>query len=141
MPLFEHVGSPRYSRRSQRKGPVMTAFRNHSSAGDSTRSSSRGRVFAAAVWEPSGFNEGTAAERKIRTLRPCPRTQGRVAVGSADEPGDHHMGHETRPWETGLTYLLGALLGLAVVSASLVGAGEEVPVPTYPTLVERPAVP
>lgn len=121
----------------------MTVFRNRSRAGDSVQGGGGCRVSPAAVWEPSGFNEGTAAERHVRTLRQCPRTQERVTADGMDAWGSDHAEQWTSPRETGLTYLLGALLGLAVVSASLVGAGEEgapTPTPTHPSATERPAV-
>ncbi|MCS5479153.1 hypothetical protein NYP18_05745 [Corynebacterium sp. YIM 101645] len=118
----------------------MTTFRNRSSAGDSDQGSGGSRVSTAAVWEPSGFNEGSAAERHVRTLRPCPRTQGRDAADVMEVWGNDHTEQQTGPRETGLTYLLGALLGLAVASACLVGAGEE-DTPAYPTVAERPVIP
>ncbi|RSZ61704.1 hypothetical protein EAH68_11515 [Corynebacterium hylobatis] len=118
----------------------MTTFRNRSSAGDSDQGSGGSRVSAAAVWEPSGFNEGSAAERHVRTLRPWPRTQGRETANGMEVWGNDHAEQGTGPRETGLTYLLGALLGLAVASACLVGTGEE-DAPASPTVAERPVVP
>jgi hypothetical protein len=120
----------------------MTTFRNRSSAGDSVEAGGGGRVSAAAVWEPSGFEEGTAAERHVRTLRPTSRTQGRAYEGGSvlreSEPPEQGSG----PRETSLTYLLGALLGLAVVSAFLVGTDEaEGPAPAGPTATHRFVVP
>jgi len=108
----------------------MTTFIHDSRAGGSDSRPVEAVVPAAAVWEPSGFREGSAEQRGIRTLRPSDRTQGRGAV----VPGTvEQVCHETwrdrarRRREVGLTYLLGGLLGLAVVGAAVLGVdgGEE----------------
>lgn len=117
----------------------MTAFRKHFSAVDSSYSGPGGRIFPAAVWEPCAFSAGTAVQRQVRTLQPCTRMQDRMAGGAAGEPGGGHTGEQSGPRETVLMYLFGALLGLAVVSASLVGPGEETPTPTHLTVMERSA--
>lgn len=101
----------------------MTAFLHRSRPGESPSTSLQGPVRAAAVWEPSGFHEPAASALGVRTLRRVDRTQSR----EGDEgQWEHAARTQGRHWrETGLTYLLGALLGLAVVSASLLGAGDE----------------
>lgn len=129
MPLFESVAWPRYPLIQQRKDPAVTAFLHRSRPGESPSTSLPGPVRAAAVWEPSGFHEPAASVRVVRTLRRVDRTQGRE---ENEGQWEHVARAQGRHWrETGLTYLLGALLGLAVVSASLLGAGDE-PAPGSP---------
>lgn len=119
----------------------MTTFIHDSRAGDSDYQRVGPAVPAAAVWEPSGFREGSAERRGIRTLRPLDRTQGRL-VGVAEGPEEPH--HETwqdrarRRRETALTYLLGGVLGLAVVGAAVLGVdGGEEPAVAPVTVQER----
>lgn len=103
----------------------MTTFLNRSHAGDDVYAQRPEAVRVAAVWEPSGFNEGAAAERGVRTLRPLDRTQGRGGLEGLAMPPYRQGNHASRLQETILTYLLGALLGLAVVVAALVGTEGE----------------
>ena len=105
----------------------MTIFINAPAAGDSIRPGNSGRASAVAVWEPSGYLEGSAAERDVRTLRPLDRTQGRVSA--APSPGKtlarEECAHRRR--DVWATYFVGALFGGALVSASILGDAAEQP--------------
>lgn len=103
----------------------MTIFLNRSHAGEDAYGHGPKAVRVAAVWEPSGFHEEAAAERGVRTLRPLARTQGRGGIEGLTMPPYRQGNHAGRLQETVLTYLLGALLGLAVVVAGLIGTDEE----------------
>lgn len=94
----------------------MTMFLHRSHAGESYRTTVPGPVVPAAVWEPSCSHGYTVSGRSVRTLRPADRTQGRARMGVQGRPD--------RWQDTGLAYLLGALLGLAVVGGLLLGAGD-----------------
>ncbi len=109
----------------------MTIFIHNSRAGGGDDRREVPVVFAPAVWEPLGFREGSAEERRIRTLRPLDRTQERLLEGvEAVErvPNETWRDRARHRRETGLTYLLGGLLGLAVVGAAVLGGdGGEAP--------------
>lgn len=105
----------------------MTLFINNR-AGDRVHAPQSRSVPLAAVWEPSGFNEGTAAERSVRTLRPLDRTQHRVPVAERPRSRDTWQERGRRRRDTWMTYLIGALFGTVLVGASVLGdTGDGVP--------------
>lgn len=103
----------------------MTTFLKRSRAGEDIQDLQPGAVQMAAVWELSSFDEDAASEWGVRTLRPVDRTQGRVSVDGVITLPQRQRGRAGSLQETVLTYLLGALFGLAVVVAAFVGADEE----------------
>lgn len=118
----------------------MTTFIHDSLAGGSDSRPVEPVVSVAAVWEPSGFREGSAEQRGVRTLRPLDRTYSRVS-GEFDMAEVTHRetwrDRARRRREVGLTYLLGGLLGTAVVAAAVLGVdGEETPA-TNPGTVQE----
>ena len=99
----------------------MTIFLNDSHAGRNGTRAVTSAVPAAAVWEPSGFREGTAEQRGVRTLRPSDRTQRRVEPGPPAPAAETWRDRARHRREAGTTYLLGGLFGLAVVGAAMFG--------------------
>lgn len=102
---------------------VISAF--HFPAGHTGHGAAGRPARPVAVWEPSGYREASAEERLVRTLELPDRTQGLPEVGGAEaavSPGEERS---ARRREAVLTYLIGALFGLAVVGYSVIGGGEE----------------
>ena len=103
----------------------MTIFFNDSRAGHSDTRAATPVVPAAAVWEPSGPREGTAAQRSVRTLQPQDRTLHRATEALNPPVPSTWRERSRRRREAGVAYLLGGLFGLAVVGASMFGIGAE----------------
>lgn len=101
----------------------MTINLHRSLAGDGTLPLAESPVRPAAVWEPA-VGRGPGAEVPgVRTLLPSGRTQGRDGDGSGRVEAEPVL--PSTGWrENAVTYLLGALFGLAVVSATFLGPGE-----------------
>ncbi len=113
----------------------MTIFINDSHAGSAVRGPQQVRVPGAAVWEPSGFKEGTAAERGVRTLQPADRTQRRVIDPVLPRPNATWEDRARRRRDVWTTYLVGALFGSALIGAAILGdSGESV----YPAHAPAP---
>lgn len=116
----------------------MTIHINHSRAGRGIEEQRHPQVTAPAVWEPSGFREGTAAERGVRTLRPVDRTQHRHPGVLPPRSGATWEVRARKRRDTWRTYLIGALFGVALIGASALGDNGEQPL--NPDLMPAPAV-
>ncbi|MDO5669492.1 MAG: hypothetical protein Q4G50_05765 [Corynebacterium sp.] len=103
----------------------MTIHLNHSHAGRHMEEQARPRVSAPAVWEPSGFREGSAAERGVRTLRPSDRTQHRDIGVLPPRSAATWEDRARKRRDTWRTYLIGALFGAALIGASALGDNGE----------------
>ncbi|GAB3694775.1 hypothetical protein [Corynebacterium nasicanis] len=99
----------------------MTIFLNDSRPGGRALDGDVLRVPTAAVWEPSGFVEGTARERGVRTLRPLDRTQQRAVAPHSSSAQVTWRERGVRRRDTWTTYLVGALFGSALIGAAILG--------------------